>query len=131
MTTTAASGSEHPPGGEQIFVEFCDCKPETLRNQDRLIAICRAVAERLLTTVLETKVSRFGEEIVIHMIIAESHIIFRTHPQFKTAKLDVFTCGELSPDIVLPDVRQALSARSYLCEFVTRGKRQEESNESE
>lgn len=80
--------------GRQLLVEFYECDPLLLDDEDFLRSHCLAAAKVMGATVVGQHSHRFnpiGVSVVV--ILGESHLSLHTWPEHGMASVDIFTCG--------------------------------------
>ena len=55
------------------------------------------------------------------VIISESHLTIHSFPEHGYASIDVYTCGDLDPNIAADYIAEALGAQTRETTFITRG----------
>ena len=80
--------------GRHLLVDFLQCDPDLLNDEQSLLSRCVAAAGAMGATVVGQHAHRFepiGVSVVV--ILAESHLSLHTWPEHCMASLDIFTCG--------------------------------------
>lgn len=117
---------EPEPWGMQSCIDLYDCDSETIRNDEKIrqfvVELCDLV-----------KMKRFGETQVVHFgedervagfsmiqLIETSLISAHFANQSNTTYLDVFSCKQYDPDIVLNFSKEFFKAKSYNLHVIKR-----------
>jgi len=107
--------------GQQITASFDDCHGATFENCGRLIELLRQVVARLgfdEVAHLSHAFTPHGSTCVL--ILAQSHIIAHTWPEYRALVIDLFACGTIDFTPAAELVKAAVNARSYCVEERTR-----------
>jgi len=81
--------------GRQILVEFYNCNPDILNDQDQIRDIMVEAVRRSGATIVTDTFHTFSPHGVSGVVvIAESHVAIHTWPEYGYAAVDIFTCGE-------------------------------------
>jgi len=81
--------------GRQILVEFYNCNPNILNDQDQIRDIMVEAVRRSGATIVTDTFHTFSPHGVSGVVvIAESHVAIHTWPEYGYAAVDIFTCGE-------------------------------------
>jgi S-adenosylmethionine decarboxylase len=92
--------------GTHLLVELRDCKPEILKDLNKVKNAMVFAAKEAKATIVDVSFHKFNPIGISGMVvIAESHLSIHTWPEYSYAAVDIFTCG----DIIKPEV-----AASYL-----------------
>jgi S-adenosylmethionine decarboxylase proenzyme len=98
--------------GRHILVEFYDCNPELLNDQDYIEQIMVEATKKSRATIITSnfhKFSPYGVSGVV--VIAESHVAIHTWPEYKYAAVDIFTCGNtIDPWIIFKQLETSLES---------------------
>jgi S-adenosylmethionine decarboxylase proenzyme len=110
--------------GRQIMVEFFDCDPEILNNQEFIRSQMLQAAIACGAKVVEDVFHTFNPHGVSGVVvIAESHLTIHTWPEYGYAALDLFTCGnEINPDIAFEFLEEKFKAGSCATVEMKRGR---------
>lgn len=103
--------------GQQITASFEDCRGKTFEDSERLFDILRQVVKLLKfdeVAHLSHSFSPYGSTCVI--ILAQSHIIAHTWPEYRALVIDLFACGTIDFTPAAELVKAAVSASSYRVE---------------
>ncbi len=81
--------------GRQVLVEFYNCDPDILNDQERIREIMMEGVRRSGATIVTDTFHHFSPHGVSGVVvIAESHVAIHTWPEYGYAAVDIFTCGE-------------------------------------
>ncbi len=103
--------------GQQITASFDDCHGETFDNCERMLDLLRRVIKLLEfdeVAHLSHAFTPHGSTCVI--ILAQSHIIAHTWPEYRALVIDLFACGHIDFTPAAELVKAAVNARSYRVE---------------
>lgn len=85
------------PVGKHFLIDLidCQCGSKLLDNERKLISILTRCVLSVGATPLKQDFYRFEPQgVSAFVFLAESHIAIYTYPEYSTAFLDFFTCGE-------------------------------------
>ncbi len=103
--------------GQQITASFDECCGETFLRSERLIDLLRQVVKLLdfdEVAHLSHSFTPCGSTCVL--ILAQSHIIAHTWPEYRTLVIDLFACGNIEFFPAAELVKAAVNANSYVVE---------------
>lgn len=103
--------------GQQITASFDGCEGETFLDSERLTELLRQVVKLLdfdEVAHLSHSFTPHGSTCVL--ILAQSHIIAHTWPEYQTLVIDLFACGNIHFAPAAKLVKAAVNARSYAIE---------------
>jgi S-adenosylmethionine decarboxylase len=96
---------------------------EGLNDIDLIEATLRRCVEAAQATLLHIHVHHFQPNGVSGVaVLAESHISIHTWPDAGYAALDVFMCGNATPDACIPVLREAFKAQRVDVNEILRGR---------
>jgi S-adenosylmethionine decarboxylase len=96
---------------------------EGLNDIDLIEATLRRCVEAAQATLLHIHVHHFQPNGVSGVaVLAESHISIHTWPDAGYAALDVFMCGNATPDACIPVLREAFRAQRVDVNEILRGR---------
>ncbi|GAK54636.1 S-adenosylmethionine decarboxylase proenzyme [Candidatus Moduliflexus flocculans] len=107
--------------GQQITASFDGCSGATFENCERLTDLLRQVVTRLgfeEVAHLSHAFSPQGSTCVL--ILAQSHIIAHTWPEYRALVIDLFACGTIDFTPAAELVKAAVNASAYRVEERTR-----------
>lgn len=108
--------------GKHYLVEFIGCDPEKIKYVKPVEKVFLAAARKSMAKVVKCffyQYRPFGVTGVI--LIKWSHFSIHTWPEDCYAAFDVFTCGEMFPEIAVSVIKEGLSARIVKKRVVSRG----------
>ncbi|MFS0780630.1 adenosylmethionine decarboxylase [Bacillus sp. 1P06AnD] len=99
--------------GRHVISELWGCDFEKLNNVARIEQIFVDAALRSGAEVREVAFHKFAPQGVSGVvIISESHLTIHSFPEHGYASIDVYTCGELDPNIAANYIAEALGAET-------------------
>ena len=108
--------------GRHFLVEFIGCDAEKIKYVDDVKEIFLRAAEKSNATILNSCFHQFDPAGVSGLIfIAESHFSIHTWPEESYAAFDVFTCGEMQPELAIEEMRQGFCAQKVEAQIIPRG----------
>ncbi len=98
--------------GKHYLIDLRDCDPEIIKSVGPTRAIVLRAAKECGATILEDYFHQF-EPIGVSgvVLIAESHISVHTWPENGFAAADIFTCGEMKPQVAIDIMREGFRAK--------------------
>ena len=108
--------------GEHYLIDFHDCDPNLIKFADPIRKIVLRAAKECGATILQQFFHQFEPEGVTGVVmIAESHISIHTWPENGFAAVDIFSCGEMRPQVAVDIMREDFRARESILKHVVRG----------
>lgn len=108
--------------GRHVISELWGCEFEKLNNLEQIERIFVEAALRSGAEVREVAFHKFAPQGVSGVvIISESHLTIHSFPEHGYASIDVYTCGELDPNIAAHYIAAALGAETQEIVEVPRG----------
>ena len=108
--------------GRHVISELWGCNLITLNDVNRIEKIFVDAALRSGAEVREVTFHKFAPQGVSGVvIISESHLTIHSFPEHGYASIDVYTCGELDPNIAVNYIAEALHAKKRECIEIPRG----------
>ena len=107
--------------GQQITASFQGCHGERFSDCGRLLGLLRQVVTLLgfdEVAHLSHTFTPYGSTCVL--VLAQSHIIAHTWPEYHTLVIDLFACGDINFTPAAQLVQTAVNADSYAVEERTR-----------
>lgn len=103
--------------GRHVIAELWGCNFELLNNMDKIERIFVEAALKSGAEIREVAFHKFAPQGVSGVvIISESHLTIHTFPEHGYASIDVYTCGDLDPNIAADYIANSLGAET--CEKV-------------
>ena len=109
--------------GKLLLLELRDCNKEVLNDLDFLKRALLMAASESGATVLGESFHQFKPQGVSGVvIIAESHLVIHTWPEYGYAAVDIFTCGDsVQPEKAAQMLREKLGAKNHSMVEIQRG----------
>ena len=110
--------------GKHYLIDLRDCDPEIIKSVDPTREIVLRAAKECGATILDDYFHQFQPIGVSGVVlIAESHISVHTWPENGFAAADIFTCGEMKPQVAIDIMREGFRAKetSMKVKIVVRG----------
>jgi len=109
--------------GKHLLLELKDCDEEVLNDLSFLKGILLAAASEAGATVLGESFHQFSPQGVSGVVmIAESHLVIHTWPEYGYAAVDIFTCGNsVQPERAAEVLVRKLGAKNHSTLEMPRG----------
>ena len=108
--------------GRHVISELWGCNLTTLNDVNQIEKIFVDAALRSGAEVREVTFHKFAPQGVSGVvIISESHLTIHSFPEHGYASIDVYTCGELDPNVAVNYIAEALNAKKQECIEIPRG----------
>ena len=109
--------------GKHLLLELKGCNKEVLNNTSFLKSALLAAAGEVGATVLGEAFHQFSPQGVTGVvIIAESHLVIHTWPEYGYAAVDIFTCGNsVHPEGAAEMLVEKLGSKSHSIMEIQRG----------
>jgi len=99
--------------GRHVISELWGCDFEKLNDMDFIEKTFVNAALKSGAEVREVAFHKFAPQGVSGVvIISESHLTIHSFPEHGYASIDVYTCGELNPNIAAEYIAEALNAQT-------------------
>jgi S-adenosylmethionine decarboxylase len=99
--------------GRHVISELWGCDLSKLNDVNQIEQIFVDAALRSGAEVREVAFHKFAPQGVSGVvIISESHLTIHSFPEHGYASIDVYTCGDLDPNIAADYIAEALNART-------------------
>ncbi|MFQ5796995.1 MAG: adenosylmethionine decarboxylase [Candidatus Bipolaricaulia bacterium] len=108
--------------GEHYLIDLLYCDPEIIKWTDPTREIVLRASKECGATLLDDffhQFHPFGVSGVV--LIAESHISVHTWPENSFVAVDIFTCGEMQPQVAIDIMRKDFRAKEAIVKVVVRG----------
>lgn len=100
--------------GRHVIAELWGCDFDLLNNMDKIERIFAEAALKSGAEIREVAFHKFAPQGVSGVvIISESHLTIHTFPEHGYASIDVYTCGDLDPNIAADYIANSLGAETY------------------
>ena len=113
---------ERPDFGEHYLIDLQGCDPDIVKLVDPTREILLRAAKECGATILEDffhQFEPFGVSGVV--LIAESHFSVHTWPEHGFVAADIFTCGDMQPQVAIDVMRKDFRAKEAIVKVVVRG----------
>lgn len=99
--------------GRHVISELWGCDFEKLNNMEMIEQIFVDAALKSGAEIREVAFHKFAPQGVSGVvIISESHLTIHSFPEHGYASIDVYTCGDLDPNIAADYIAEALNAQT-------------------
>ncbi|WP_221566361.1 adenosylmethionine decarboxylase [Alkalihalobacillus sp. TS-13] len=99
--------------GRHVIAELWGCDAEKLNNMHYIEQLFVEAALKSGAEVREVAFHKFAPHGVSGVvIISESHLTIHSFPEHGYASIDVYTCGDLDPNVAADYIAEALGAAS-------------------
>ncbi|WP_077214204.1 adenosylmethionine decarboxylase [Bacillus dakarensis] len=99
--------------GRHVISELWGCDFDTLNDMDKIEQIFADAALKSGAEIREVAFHKFAPQGVSGVvIISESHLTIHSFPEHGYASIDVYTCGEMDPNIAADYIAEALGAQT-------------------
>ncbi|MCL4544486.1 MAG: adenosylmethionine decarboxylase [Chloroflexi bacterium] len=111
-----------PPAHRHILADFVVKDVSLLRSVEPLWSLVYESAAASGVVVLDHCVHQFVPYgFTGLLLLSQSHVSIHTWVEERLVLLDVQTCGDMKPELIVEDVRRALEPCQVLVRTVTRG----------
>ncbi len=113
---------EHPFLGTHILSEIYGVSEDKFKNITKVVACVERGIEKSGATLVKTHYFKFEPiGFTIVSILKESHVSIHTYPEQKAAFIDVFTCGNIVPEIIVQEIIAYFSPKRTQTQTINRG----------
>lgn len=99
--------------GRHVISELWGCDVEVLNNMERIERIFVDAALKSGAEIREVAFHKFAPQGVSGVvIISESHLTIHSFPEHGYASIDVYTCGDLDPNVAADYIAEAIDAQT-------------------
>lgn len=99
--------------GRHVISELWGCNFEKLNNMEQIERIFVEAALKSGAEIREVAFHKFAPQGVSGVvIISESHLTIHSFPEHGYASIDVYTCGDLDPNIAAEYIADSLDAET-------------------
>jgi S-adenosylmethionine decarboxylase len=99
--------------GRHVICELWGCDLEKLNDMNFIEQTFVEAALKSGAEVREVAFHKFAPQGVSGVvIISESHLTIHSFPEHRYASIDVYTCGELNPNVAADYIAQSLNAET-------------------
>jgi S-adenosylmethionine decarboxylase proenzyme len=108
--------------GKHYLVEFIGCVPDRIKYIKEVKQCFLRAAEKSQAGIIDHHFHQFKPYGVSGVIlIAWSHFAVHTWPEDGYAAFDVFTCGEMYPELAIEDLEKSFGAKKVDVQILSRG----------
>jgi S-adenosylmethionine decarboxylase proenzyme len=108
--------------GKHYLVEFIDCVPDKIKYIREVKRSFLQAAERSQAEIVDHHFHQFSPYGVSGIIlIAWSHFAVHTWPEDGYAAFDIFTCGEMYPELAIEELEKSFEAKRVDVQILSRG----------
>lgn len=105
----------------QLLVDLYDCEDEVLNNLSKLRQIAHDSIQEINSDIVEECVHQFEPQGITYIaVITTSHFSIHTWPEYGYAAVDVFSCDEEIPDLLVESLQRAFGAKEKVVKKVER-----------
>ena len=109
--------------GKHYLIDYVDCDPEIIKFLSSVREILLRAVRECGATLIDSQFHQFEPFGVSGVVlIAESHCSLHTWPENSFAAADIFTCGEMDPDIAIDIIRRDFKAQDVRVKVLVRGR---------
>lgn len=99
--------------GRHVISELWGCDFDTLNDMEKIERIFADAALKSGAEIREVAFHKFAPQGVSGVvIISESHLTIHSFPEHGYASIDVYTCGDMDPNIAANYIAEALGAQT-------------------
>ena len=104
--------------GRHAIVDAWGAEPALLDDPGRLEGILVEAVKAAGATVLSTGSHHFDPHgVTAWVILAESHATIHTYPEHGQYMADVFTCGDVKPDVAAQMIADAIGGKTKISQL--------------
>ncbi len=93
---------EYMPNGKHVVIDIWGCKFDELNDVNAAIRFVEQVVQEADMTMLNLSYKKFQPQgLTVVGLLSESHISLHTYPEHGYIAIDLFTCGDHSPEMAL------------------------------
>jgi S-adenosylmethionine decarboxylase len=108
--------------GRHYLVELIGCETERIKFLPDVKSVFLNAAEKSQATIIDHHFHQFEPYGVSGVIlIAWSHFALHTWPEEGYVAFDVFTCGEMYPELAIDELREGFGATDVSTRILPRG----------
>ncbi len=110
--------------GQHLLADLNGVDAKLLRNESMLVELFEKTLERAGFHVLKAVSHKFLEAgcgVTGVILLSESHASFHTYPEQQYIALDIFSCGDAEPQMVLDTIVEKLQPGSVTTSVHLRG----------
>ncbi|MCG8432318.1 MAG: adenosylmethionine decarboxylase [Candidatus Omnitrophica bacterium] len=108
--------------GKHYLVEFTGCDPETIKYTGSVEKIFLKAARKSKARIVEYYFHQYRPFGVTGIILIKwSHFSLHSWPEDNYVAFDVFTCGEMKPEVAIEVIKQGFRARAVKTRVISRG----------
>lgn len=100
--------------GKHLILEVYDVNFDVLNDREALKSVMIHGIERAKMTILNVFTRSFEPQgVTIVIALAESHVSCHSWPERGSIAIDVYTCGEKNPKIIVIELLKHLNSENY------------------
>ncbi len=108
--------------GKHILAEYKECDVSILNDIQKIESLLLKAAQKAGAFVLGSSFHRFQPQGVSGVvIISESHLAIHTWPELGYAAVDIFTCGDVKPEVSFEFLKYSLNSKNASFNTIMRG----------
>ena len=120
---TFATTQENGIAGKHLIIEAVGSEQHLLNDEKLIRESIIAAANAGKFAIVELTIKKFVPRGVTgYALLTESHIAIHTWPEYNYAAIDIFTCGEKDPMIILTELKTRLKLEKIKITRLARGK---------
>jgi len=108
--------------GTHYLIDFVDCNPEVIKFVEPAKKVMLQALNECGATIIGDIFHQFEPFGVSGaVLIAESHSSFHSWPENNFAAVDIFTCGDMKPEVAVDIMKKGFGARAANVKVYVRG----------
>jgi S-adenosylmethionine decarboxylase len=109
--------------GKHYVIDYFNCDPATIKFLSPAREILLRAVRECGATLIDSQFHQFEPFGVSGVVlIAESHFSLHTWPENGFAATDIFTCGDMDPDVAIDIIKGGFKAQDVAIKVLTRGR---------
>ena len=107
--------------GKHLVIDYHNCDEAAVSDKNIIKALIHDIAAGIEVKILKEVYQEFAPVgITGFAIVSESHISVHTWPEYNYLGIDIFSCKEIKPEIVLDVLQSYLRSVSYDYRYIDR-----------
>ena len=108
--------------GRHFLLELYDCDAAVLNDVERIEGVVRKAVKKMGATLIGVASNQYSPHGVTCMaLLAESHLSVHTWPEYGYAAIDIFGCGETTPELAVDALEEVFEPARTRCLKLRRG----------